>query len=202
MKQTIDKYIKRLSASLGRSALLNVAPGKNTTSRLDLARFAFDKHLPEEILSKILFEPPYEAVVDLELLHPESKTDRILREKLYAIARTSLEKRASFIFRETGFRSLWILYPVVYLRAPTSDPDETTDVLSPVYLWPITLSTGSEGYGTVRIARDKSSAEPVFNKALSVWIAKEFSVDFDDPSPDDLTDVTIAKLRERLSVLF
>lgn len=202
MKQTIDKYIKRLSASLGRSALLNVAPGPRTTSRFDLSRFASSNLSPEEILGKVLFKPPHEAVVDLELLHLESKTDRNLRERLYAIARVSLEKKAAFIFRETGFRSLWILYPVVYLRASNADLGETGDILSPVYLWPISLFTGSEGYGTVKITRDKVSPEPVLNRALGVWMARTFSTNIDDAPLDDLSDVTIEKLQERLSALF
>lgn len=205
MHRTIDKYITRLNASLGRSALLNVAPGPKGTSRFDLCRFASASPSPKEILAKILFERPYEAVINLELHHLESKTERSLRdrERLYAIARMSLEKKQSFIFRETGFRSLWILYPIVYLRARTADLGETGDILSSVYLWPVTISTGSEGYGTVKIARDKISAEPVFNRALSVWIAKTFSLDIsDDASPDDLADLTMGKLQHRLSGLF
>jgi primosomal replication protein N'' len=202
LKQTIDRYVRRLNASLGRSALLNVAPGPKTSSRFDLFRFASEDLSPEKVLAKVLFEPPYEAILDLKLRGPESKNERDLRERLYAIARISLEKKASFIFRETGSRALWILYPVVYIRASTTDLDETRDVLSPVYLWPITVSTRSEGYGTVKIARDKVSAEPVFNRALSVWLAKTFSRDIDDSSLDDLAELTTGKLQNRLSTLF
>jgi len=177
-----------------------VAPSKTTLSRFDLARLSSVSPPPHEILCELLFAKHHKAVIDLRLHDAESVRDLEHRKGFFNIVRLSLMKKASFIFRETGFRSLWVLYPIVYIRGV--GPEDKDGVLSPIYLWPVTLSTGANAHGTVTIALDKDAPEPVFNKALSFWISKKFDLSIDDASPGDLLQSETEKLQKRVGQIF
>jgi len=93
LKGTIDKYIKRLHSSLGRSALLHVAPSKTTLSRFDLARLSSVSPPPHEILCELLFAKHHKAVIDLRLHDAESVRDLEHRKGFFNIVRLSLMKK-------------------------------------------------------------------------------------------------------------
>jgi len=155
MQKILKKYLDRLHDSIQRSALLRAYPPKEISTLLDLHRLSkVDQELPTTLLETLIYEKGKTPVIHFEYDELPCLKQEIddLKEKnqtipddlqkqfdhLKGIERLhagfiNLIKGSDLLHRETGLRSLWLGYPLAYVRSPKNS------ILAPIFLWPISI---------------------------------------------------------------
>ena len=100
------------------------------------------------------------------------------------------------VFRETGLRSIWLGYPLVYIKK------QSKQILAPVFLWPISIKVSQKRQNEVTIQRDDDAGAPLYNKAFDYWCIKNLDINPDDPSKDSLTEIDEKDLHSILHEIF
>ena len=216
----IRRYLDRLHRSARRSGLLYAFPTKSV-KRLDLTRLRVaDPSLPNEAITRLIKSERGRLQFDLDISQQESDEDatgqggqqmvssalikgseKNAQQILYYALTSGLARTAEAFKRETGVRSLWLAYPLFYARVE----DETgkfTNILSPVFLWPIRIEAPLQFQGRVVISRDEDTGGPKYNKALDIWITEHLNFNPEDPSRDEFDEIWRAQLEEVVGRLY
>jgi very-short-patch-repair endonuclease len=209
----IQRYLERLLASVRRGGLLYAFPTKSV-KRLDLVRLRVaDPGLPEEALTKLIKSEDGRIQFDLDLSQHVSTSGLLLldsggeskqesaQETLYYALTRGLARTAEAFKRETGVRSLWLAYPLFYTRV-ADDSGDFTNILSPVFLWPIKIESPLQTQGRVIISRDKDAGGPKYNKALDIWITDHLNFNPEDPHQDEFDETSRNELEEVVRRLY
>ena len=209
----IQRYLERLLASVRRGGLLYAFPTKSV-KRLDLTRLRVaNPGLPEEALNKLIKSEDGRIQFDLDLSQRDSTTELQLlgsggeskqdsaQETLYYALTRGLARTAEAYRRETGVRSLWLAYPLFYARV-ADEAGDFTNILSPVFLWPIKIEAPLQTQGRLIISRDKDAGGPKYNKALDIWITEHLNFNPDDPHRDEFDKTSRIELEEVVRGLY
>jgi len=116
----------------------------------------------------------------------ENMDDRIAQEHL-RLHKTleRMSRDAELVKRETGRHALWLGFPLLYAAAGESD------ILAPIFLWPISIQFDYRRQGRVLIGRaekQKVSLPAQFNRAMSEWIRRQLQVQLPDFRDSELSD--------------
>jgi hypothetical protein len=96
-----------------------------------------------------------------------------------------MSRDAELVKRETGRHALWLGFPLLYAAAGESD------ILAPVFLWPISIQFDYRRQGRVLIGRaekQKAALPPQYNRAMSEWIRRQLQVHLPDFRDTDLLE--------------
>src|SRR5436309_15675096 len=77
-----------------------------------------------------------------------------------------------------------------------------TNILSPVFLWPIKIEAPLQFEGRVVISRDEDAGGPKYNKALDIWITEHLNFNPEDPSSDECDEISRTQLEEVVTRLY
>jgi ssDNA-binding Zn-finger/Zn-ribbon topoisomerase 1/very-short-patch-repair endonuclease len=177
VRSALQSFVSRLIQSVGRSPLLKGFPTKAVT-RIDLERLRVaSKDAPEQLVSSLL-GPLGSARLSFEdFANPGRRGDE--SRALFSALKTKLHRQADLVFRETGLRTLWLAYPMLYVPDPSDDAEDF--VLAPLFLWPLRISAAGMAEGELVIARDPEGGGPRFNRAAMFRILR--SLDFAPEEP-------------------
>ena len=181
VKSVLQHYLQRLQEAISRSPLLHATPSKmGSGSKLDLTdleRFGegsaitlIDKVLNRRSYRIFPRKPKYDLEEDVEEI--ERDQVRIFRQMERYLIRT-----ADKIERETGNRSLWLGYPLLYLTDPS---DRMRSILAPVFLWPIRARIDSSRPLCVEVEFDKQADAPSLNGILKAWIKTKWGFELSE----------------------
>jgi len=219
MKRILRKYLNRLNDSIQRSALLRAYPPSRISSRIDLYRLSVLKeNLPTELLETLIYKdnPSYiikfqydelpkirEQVEDLKENNEEIPSDLANQfeclkeiERLHLVFAKRINKEADLVFRETGLRSIWLGYPLVYIQKSSKQ------ILAPVFLWPVSIKVSQRRQNEVTVQRDDDAGAPLYNKAFDYWCIKYLDINPEDPYKDALTEIEEKDLHDILHEIF
>jgi len=173
LSKTLESFISRLLQGVSRSPLLKAFPTK-TVMRIYLERLRIiTDDAPERIIAGLL-SPSGRVRFQFERFATIGKDGEESRE-LFATLKTKLSRGAQLIFRETGLRTLWPAFPILYVPYPAGDPGEF--LLAPLFLWPLQILSSGMKEGELVIARDPDGGPTRFNRVAMQWIRRY--LDFD-----------------------
>ena len=132
--------------------------------------------MPERLI-ETLVRPEGQLVMRFEQFTAQGSAGDESRS-LFNALRTRLQREAQLVLRETGLRTLWLAYPVLFVPAPT---DPTEFLLAPLFLWPIRILASGMAEGELVFARDKDGGAPRFNRVAAAWIRR--SLEFEPREP-------------------
>jgi len=185
LSKTLESFISRLLQGVSRSPLLKAFPTK-TVKRIDLERLRIiTDDAPERLIAGLL-SPSGRVRFQFERFATIGKDGEESRE-LFATLKTKLSRGAQLIFRETGLRTLWLAFPILYVPYPAGDPGEF--LLAPLFLWPLQILSSGMKEGELVIARDPDGGPPRFNRVAMQWIRRYLDFDPAEPSAADVRDV-------------
>jgi primosomal replication protein N'' len=197
-KPVLDAFIKRLIASISQSPLLRSRPSK-TGRLLDCFRLdQIEPSLPRKLFEAVINGTHISVQLDLSALagteregadplfveedNDEKRIDDPLAQEQLRLyhAFERMSRDAELVKRETGRHALWLGYPLLYATAGESD------ILAPVFLWPIFVQMDLRHQGRVRIGRaeQKGLLPPRLNRPMAEWIHRNFG--FQVPSYGEL----------------
>lgn len=183
-RKMLESFIARLLQGVNRSPLLKAFPTK-TIKRIDLERFRIiSSDAPERLVSGLLGSLG-QVHLHFENFSASGKKGEESRE-LFSILKTKLCREAQLIFRETGLRTLWLAYPILYAPDPDSDTGEF--LLAPLFLWPLRILSSGLKEGELLIGRDPDGGAPRFNRVAMQWIRRNLDFDPTEPSNADIRD--------------
>lgn len=222
MKRILAKYLDRLNDSIQRSALLRAYPPSKIGSRLDLYRLSeLGENIPTEFLETLIYNSKSsynirfqyddlpkirEQVEDFNKSSEEISSNLLIQlehlkeiERLHSIFAKKLNKEAELIFRETGLRSIWLGYPLVYVQ---NLQKPLKRILAPVFLWPVNIKVSQRKQNEITIQRDDDAGAPIYNKAFDYWCIKYLDINPEDPYKDALTEIEEKDLHLLLHDIF
>src|SRR5262249_34219479 len=125
--------------------------------------------------------------------------DRVAQEhlRLYRMLE-KMSRDAELVRRETGRHALWLGYPLLHAAAKGSQ------ILAPVFLWPISLLFDRRRQGKVPIGRatdQRAALPPQFNRAMSAWLRRQLDVTLPDLSSAELSGLDLHSVQEKLNAL-
>ena len=185
LSKTLESFISRLLQGVSRSPLLKAFPTK-TVKRIDLERLRFITDDAPERLIAGLTGPSGQVRFQFERFAASGKDGEESRE-LFTILKTKLSREAQLIFRETGLRTLWLAFPILYVPYPDGDLSEF--LLAPLLLWPLQIFSSGMKEGELVIAHDPDGGPPRFNRVAMQWIRRYLDFDPAEPSAADVRDV-------------
>lgn len=184
LSKALESFLTRLLQGVSRSPLLKAFPTK-AVKRIDLERLRIiSSDAPRRVVAGII-GPNGQVRLRFEKFAASGKEGEESRE-LFTILKTKLSREAQLIFRETGLRTLWLAYPILYVPYPGGDPNEF--LLAPLFLWPLRILASGMVEGELVIARDPDGGAPRFNRAAMQWIRRYLDFDPAEPSPADVRD--------------
>lgn len=191
-QSVLRHYLERLNAAISRSALLNVSPGPlGRGARIDLTHLdLYEDGLADRLLRRLLSGRHEVAVKQNWQIWDDDEDRETELTKLYRQIERKLIRDADKIERETGNRSLWLAYPLIYVANPQ---DREQSILAPVMLWPMKVKLDHSRQWALSISRDKTIEEPEYNRVLRAWVERRLGLKLEPPStapktPEDLTD--------------
>lgn len=156
LSKTLESFVARLLQGVSRSPLLKAFPTK-AVKRIDLDRLRVaSSDAPKQLVAGILGLTG-QIRLRFEKFAASDKEGEESRE-LFSILKTKLSREAQLIFRETGLRTLWLAYPLLYVPYPTVDSNEF--LLAPLFLWPLRILASGMTEGELVIARDPDGGSP------------------------------------------
>src|SRR5262249_36309467 len=96
-----------------------------------------------------------------------------------------MSRDAELVKRETGRHALWYGYPLLYATAGESE------ILAPVFLWPVFVQIDLRRQGRIRIGRameQKAALPPRLNRPMTEWIHRRFGFQLPDYSEPELAE--------------
>src|SRR5439155_16213150 len=216
----IQRYLERLHHSARRGGLLYAFPTKSV-KRLDLTRLRVaNASLPSDAISRLIRSEGGKLQFDLNISKQEFEDEadeqsakptpfpaltggpaKNAQQVLYYALTSGLARTAEAFKRETGVRSLWLAYPLFYTRVE-DEMGKFTNILSPVFLWPIKIEAPLQFQGRVVISRDEDAGGPKYNKALDIWITEHLNFNPDDPSRDEFDEISRTQLEDVVRRLY
>jgi len=211
----LQQFHNRLIGAVGRSPLLRLSLSRTgrllDCTRLDIVEAGLGRRLLDSIVEK-----KDAVVVDLRLrpkvvlegwetLSEEERRSRLEslpktrdeQQQLYDTLDRRIQRFAELLRRETGVRSLWLGYPLLYLSI--NEADAPHFVLAPIFLWPITIALDYRHEGRVLVRRGEGPAK--FNLALSSWVERQLGVKLPKPDEGDLEDFSWSAVQAHLDLL-
>ena len=216
----IQRYLERLHHSARRGGLLYAFPTKSV-KRLDLTRLRVaNASLPSDAINRLIRSEGGKLQFDLNISKQEFEYEadeqsakptpfpaltggpaKNAQQVLYYALTSGLARTAEAFKRETGVRSLWLAYPLFYVHVE-DEAGKFTNILSPIFLWPIKIVAPMQFQGRVEISRDEDAGGPKYNKALDIWITEHLNFNPDDPSRDEFDETSRAQLEEIVRRLY
>jgi hypothetical protein len=179
----LDRFIQRLVGAISQSSLLEIRPSRSGRLLDCCSLNSVQPSLADDVLQAVI-EELKPIGVQLDLRSPKERkgqretatplfageeqeehiSDRAAQEhaRIYK-ALERMSRDAELVKRETGRHALWLGYPLLYAVAPESD------ILAPVFLWPIHIRLDLRRRGRAYIGRD-GAISPQFNRAMSAWV--------------------------------
>jgi very-short-patch-repair endonuclease len=213
-KPILDHFIRRLIGAISQSPLLKARPSK-TGRLLDCHRFEeVKKCLSDDVLQGVIERSkPVAVQLDLRALREREKQDHpgsllfaaqddeveinagIAQEhlRIYQVLER-MSRDAELLKRETGRHALWLGYPLLYAAGRESE------ILAPVFLWPILVRIDLRRQGRVFIERD-ATISPQFNRAMSSWIHRQFDVQLQTLNGAELSDFDMDAVEDELHLI-
>lgn len=170
-QSVLQHYLDRLHAAIVRSPLLNASPGPlGRGSRIDLTHLDLYKDGQADQLLRRLMSGRHSVNLrpDWQAWDEDEQHEANLA-RLYRQMERKLIREADKIERETGNRSLWLGYPLLYVANPE---DRDQSILAPVLLWPVRVALDPSRQWGLVIERDKAAEEPEFNKIMRAWVER------------------------------
>jgi hypothetical protein len=174
-----------LAEGVSRGPLTKAFPTK-TIKRIDLERFRVAGLETPERLAEVLVQP--EGKFPLHFEHfAEPGADGEESRALFSVLRTKLQRETQLVFRETGLRTLWLAFPILYV--PNPGPDATEFLLAPLFLWPLRIEAARLGEGELDLVRDKEGGAPRFNRVAIAWIRRFLDFEPTEPPTGAIRDI-------------
>lgn len=190
----LNHFQERLYNQIVRSTLLDAGPGElGRGQKLDvrhLERYA--PGLPDKLVDCVLagrrpchLRPQWRRDDDL-FADDDIEQDRM---KLFRQMDRHLIRGADKLRRETGNRSLWLGYPLIFVEDPQ---DQNRPILAPIFLWPITAVADTGNELGVTVQREAGSEGPEFNQVMAAWIQRKRGVTITPPTtvPKERAELT------------
>ena len=184
LKTTLESFVSRLIQGVSRSALLKAFPTKAIT-RIDLERFRIaSTDVPEQLVAGVA-SPAQPVRLRFERFADPGRAGEDSRA-LFNALKAKLSREAQLVFRETGLRTLWLAYPILYVPNPGGDASDF--LLAPLFLWPLRILASGLPEGELIISRDPDGGGPRFNRAAMQWVRRYLDFDPQEPSASDVRD--------------
>jgi hypothetical protein len=190
--RVIHAYHERLAAAVSRSPLLKAITSKNTRL-LDCSRLrAVSENLPQELLDAVV-QTGKQVSIDLRPRAPRpssvlvtSELNKVSNgseddafkddtrnkelEGLYHLLDHRIRRHGEQAKRQTGVHTVWLGYPLLYMSV--GDGANRDWLLSPVFLWPVSLILDVRHPGNMLILRDEVAGPPQFNGVMASRISR------------------------------
>ncbi len=214
-KPVLDNFIQRLIGAISQSPLLRARLSR-TGRLLDCCRLEqVTSGLSKELLEAVLDgAKPVPVQLDLRALREGNRSEgadplrvepepdeeqideRVAQEhlRLYKTLE-KISRDAELVKRETGRHALWLGYPLLYAEASASD------ILAPVFLWPIFIRFDYRRQGRVFIGRageQQSRLPPQFNRAMAAWLSRQCGIRLDAFSEAELSEFDAEAVEKEL----
>jgi len=123
---------------------------------------------------------------------PTAKQGDIEREcdLIYGALDKRISRHAEVAKRETGVHALWLGYPLLYVA--TTVEDRKQHILSPVFLWPVSVQSDFRREKHIQVTRLKEAKEaidPVFNLAMVAWVKRQCGFDIRVPDKEQMQEL-------------
>lgn len=198
IKRVLNRYLKRLQEAISRSPMLDASPSTlGRGSKLDLTHLnRFGNDTADRVVDIVLsgkhckVHPPRATLFND--MHESDDEDTLEEQQIrvYRQIERHLIRTADKVERETGNRSLWLAYPLLFVTAPAA-PDRR--ILAPIFLWPIRARLDESRQMCVEIGSDREADSAGMNNIMKAWIKTRCGMDLPEIDPpstrDDLQNI-------------
>lgn len=201
-EQVIRHFIRRLMQAITRSPLLRTSVSRRghflDCSRLESVEHGLGERLLRNVVSGVRktiidvtrVRSSRETATDAPLwqrgAQPSDRGDRrALESELCDLLDRRMRRYAEAIRRETGVNSLWLAYPLLFVRDVQYEQAQRS-ILAPVFLWPVCIETNLRQEGHFSVRRTAKEEPPKFDQVMAVWVRRRLGIEMDQPSEEEL----------------